>query len=103
MCVQVIFLGEAEGGEARVNMEEHSVAVWVDETDVEGLEILSRFLRFEMNPERDEVLWRPGFVSAESPNLFELERVDIFESRMFFLISHPIFGRIGRVERRGEL
>jgi hypothetical protein len=47
MCVQVNFLGEAEGGEARVNMEEHSVAVWVDETDVEGLEILSRFLRFE--------------------------------------------------------
>ena len=66
MCVQVNFLGEAEGGEARVNMEEHSVAVWVDETDVEGLEILSRFLRFEMNPERDEVLWRPDFVSAET-------------------------------------
>jgi len=47
MCVQVNFLGEAEGGEARVNMEEHSVAVWVGETDVEGLEILSIFLRFE--------------------------------------------------------
>jgi hypothetical protein len=56
-----------------------------------------------MNPERDEVPWRSDFVSAVTPNLVELERVDIFESRMFFLISHPIFGRIGRVERRGGL
>lgn len=47
MCVQVNFLGEAEGGEAKVDMEEHSVAVWADETDVEGLEILSRISRFE--------------------------------------------------------
>jgi len=69
ICVQVNFLGEAEDGEARVNMEEHSVAVWVYETDVEGLEILSRFLRFEMSPERDEVLWRPDFVPAETANL----------------------------------
>lgn len=27
MCVQINFLGEVEGGEARVNVEEHSVAV----------------------------------------------------------------------------
>jgi hypothetical protein len=54
-----------------------------------------------MNPGRDEVLWRPDFVPAETPNLFELERVDIFESGMFFLIGQTIFGQIGRVERRG--
>lgn len=63
--------------------------------------MLSRFLRFQMNPERDEVLWCPDFVPAETINLFELERVDIFESRISFLIGQTIFAQIGRVERRG--
>lgn len=63
--------------------------------------MLSRFLRFKMNPERDEVLWRPDFVPAERINLFELERVDIFKSRISFLIGQTIFAQIGRVERRG--